>query len=280
MEENYQSSDSIESSGTQTAAAKLGRFKGGCCFMFRINMKLIVGLMTCTLWIGLPTAGECEGEFIISVPEIGELFAVQHRYYRDQPIGSASVQNNTDMDLLVESSITVAEYAPESVNVITPLPAGETIKAPLRIGFTPGKLTSVLETLTLDARVEIHVRSDSEQLYLKQFPTAIQLNDLHIVPDKPPEALAYFIDPNEPSVAKFAQEARREQTHSNLQTAQILFGLMRKANIICVEQSSRRVWYPVELLRRKIGGNLDCVLLYAAFLEKQDQAIGKQRSAG
>jgi tetratricopeptide (TPR) repeat protein len=238
----------------------------------------VILLFLFTMWTLLPVAGQNEDKVIIGQPEIGELFAAVYRHYQSHSAGSVSVQNNTNENLRAETSVTVAEYAPEPLTIATLLPAGKTTQVPLRIDFNLGKLPNSGGPLALDADVEVSVYSEDKRVCQKQLSARLQLHNLSILPDEPPEAVAAFIDPTDQSVTEFAKTAKAgaglpasdEQLRGNSKTAQRLFELMQQARVICMNQAARTVRYPRELLRTRIGGSYDCALLYAALLENSN----------
>jgi tetratricopeptide (TPR) repeat protein len=225
------------------------------------------------MWTVLPVAGESGDEVIIGQPEIGELFAAAYRYYQSQSVGTVSVQNNTNENLRVETSVTVAKYAAEPLIAAASLPAGKTAQVPLRIDFNLGRLPGSGEPLALDAEVEVSVYSGDAQLRQERLPAKLQLHNLHTLPDEPPEAIAAFIDASDQSVAEFAQEVKMEKLSGNSEIAQMLFELTQQAKIIRMDQAGKIVRYPRELLRTKIGTNYDCALLYAALLENSNVPV-------
>ena len=241
--------------------------------MFRFRMARLMFILICTLWIVLPGVGKSNDEVTIGEPEIDELFAAQYRYYQSQTTGSVSVWNNTEEELRAEASVTIPEYAPKPLIATVSLPPGEETRVPLRIDLNSDKLPDEGEPLTLDAVIEVSVYSETERVCQKRLPARVQLHNLHILPDRPPEAIAMFIDASDQSVSNLANEVAAKQLLDNSEIAQMLFELMQRVNIICIDQTSRSIQYPRELLRTKIGSNYDCALLYAALLESSNVPV-------
>lgn len=242
--------------------------------MLYLKAKYTILLLVCIiLSLVLPVVAQNDSKVIIGEPNFGKLFAALYRYYQSQSAGSISVQNNTDENLSAETNVTVAGYAEKPFIVSESLQAGKTTRVPLRIDFNLDKLPTTKGPLMLDAEVEICVYSDNEQIYQKQLQTKLELENLHRLPDEPPETIAVFIDASDKSVTDLTQSVRAKNLKDNLTKAQNLFELMQKKRIICVEKPANTVQYPKELLRAMVGSSYDCALLYAAMLENSDVPV-------
>jgi len=233
----------------------------------------MVSLLALWLWVLLAAGSEVT---IVGV-EMGELFAALYGYYRTRSAGTVTVRNNFQEDLHVEVSVRVEGYAPEPMTVAASLPAGGTVKVPLRVDFRADELPADGGPFALEAEVEVRAFSGGLKVCCRRVRKGFKLHNLHTLPHGPPEALAAFVDPEDRSVVEFAAGA---EPHGGLEAARTLFEAMRREGITCVRGTTGTVFYPRELLRAKVGSACSCAFLYAALLEGSGVPVALVVSGG
>lgn len=220
--------------------------------------------------------------------EIAPVFSANYKYYVDNPIGTITIKNNSEMTFpKVKLSFSIQNFMDYSSDTIIPEVLPQEIKEIPLMAIFNNKILEVAEDTPIQAEVKVtYYKEGEEKIITLNKPFTLYCRNAMTWDEK--GKLAIFITPKDPLLLQFARGVIQQYQadtsliplNQNLLLAREAFDALGIYGITYLPDPNNPyekvsedvslvdyIQYPRETLKRKSGDCDDCVNLFSACLE-------------